>query len=73
MSNQHPAADYSAIDPDVSYTTDEAGKLLSTSDRQVRKLIAEERLNAFRLGRHWRVSRRAIREFQERHSAKEVV
>jgi excisionase family DNA binding protein len=51
-------------DPAVSYNPDEVGKLLGTSGRQIRKMIAAGRIRSFKMGRHHRVTREEILRFQ---------
>jgi excisionase family DNA binding protein len=44
-------------------TVDEAGKLLNTGPRFVRRLIAERRIEFVRVGRHVRIAESALLSF----------
>jgi excisionase family DNA binding protein len=47
------------------YTVAEAAKVLRTSERFPRRLIAERRIRFTRIGRHVRIPESALREFIE--------
>jgi excisionase family DNA binding protein len=47
-------------------TVDEAGEALNTGSRFVRRLIAERRIEFVRIGRHVRISERALVAFVSR-------
>lgn len=53
MSNQKPYL-----------STAEAAKLLDVSPQRVRDLIKAARLEAFKIGRDWAVSRKSVEEFE---------
>lgn len=46
-------------------TVDQAGELLNTGPRFIRRLIAERRIRFVRLGRHVRIPESALREYIE--------
>lgn len=63
-----PAETYRTPAPQRSMTTARAAEILDTTDRHVRRLIAQGDLGAFRLGRALRVRESDIVEFQERRT-----
>ena len=50
--------------PEKSMTTHQAGELLGCTHRQVRVLINSGKLDAFRIGRHYRVTPSAVAKLQ---------
>jgi excisionase family DNA binding protein len=45
----------------------DAGHIYGVTDRMVRKLIANRKLGAVRIGKSWRISRAEARAFLERN------
>ena len=51
--------------PEPSYNSKRTAEILDTNERRVTKMIREGRLDAFRIGRQWRITASAIRELQQ--------
>jgi excisionase family DNA binding protein len=51
--------------PEPSYNSKRTAKILDTNERRVTKMIREGRLDAFKIGRQWRVTASAIRDLQQ--------